>query len=119
MEVKLFNQEHLVKMFIKYINDHNKLPLMAGGRQIDRKSLVEQIKDKIREHVKKNGYCEGEIIRVKLINHTDSIDKYDVVVSFIISKVGVKNQYITVKLFDKKYWGESYGLWYRDKWLRR
>ena len=103
MEIKLFNQEHLVKLFIKYINDHNKLPLMPGGRQIDRKALVEQIKDKIREHVKRNVYCEGEIIRVKLINSSDSIDKFDVIASFMISKVGAKKQYITVKLFDKKY----------------
>lgn len=101
-EIRLFNQEQLVKLYIKYIDNHNKLPLLPGGKQIDRKGLVERVKEKIEKYIKREGYCEGSILRINLIDSQDSIDKQNVLVSFIITKVS-KSGTINVKMFDKKY----------------
>lgn len=101
MEIKLYNQDLIVDLMIKYIKNHNDLPLIQG-KQIDRKGMMDIIKDKLKWEAKNQGYCKGQILKVRLIRADKSIDGLDVIVPFLISSVN-KSGIITVKLFEKKF----------------
>lgn len=97
----MYNQDLIVNLMIKYIKNHNDLPLIQD-KQIDRKSMMDIIKEKLKWEAKNQGYCKGQILKVRLIKAEKSIDGNDVIVPFLISSVN-KSGTITVKLFTKKF----------------
>ncbi|MGL5648320.1 MAG: hypothetical protein ACRDDY_10745 [Clostridium sp.] len=98
MEIKIYNQDLICKLMIKYIKDHNLLPLNGGA--IDRKKIISQVREKVKMCIEnKIEYLPAA--RIVLIEGCNSWDNQDVVVPFKITRCG--NDVYNVKMAVKKF----------------